>query len=176
MKIQHIQSQTNTFKKSRFIPISMADDLYNLVKKMRSETRTVEHGNYVRTVSVRGVQVQKEGTIKDGKFLAKRDELGELVPYGENFTMIEMGKSRLIIDNRSDSIVDYKKPFLMTWKDLLRQASSLVVESLNNYSNSDLVKKILITKERLSKAGVEQAQKELKPLMNFVERMTRCYK
>lgn len=170
MIIQQVQS--NSFEaKPKYIPQDLSENMGTLIRKMRAETKTSTTGDIWQSTHVRGVTVKDGGSIKDGKFLARRNEADELVPFGENFTMIEMGKSRLIINNQTRELVEHKKPFFTSWNSIYRKASLLILDALNHYSNPDFVQKIFIKKEGLTQSGAEKADKALKPLFDFIDGM-----
>lgn len=170
MNIQQIQPVTFQ-SKARYIPQEMSYNLGKLLRKMDNDTLKTVKDDFWRTKEVRSLTIEGEGSVKRGKFLAKRNEYDELVPYGEHTTMLEMNKARLIVNNRTDEIIEYKKPFFMSWKKLFNKAGLLIIGALNNYHNVNIVKRKVVQREGLTENGAKKAEKELKPIFEFINEM-----
>lgn len=164
--------QNITFEsKARYISQEMELDLGKLLRTMDKDTLKYSNGDFTFLHEVKSLTIPKEGSIKRGKYLVKRNEFDELVPYGEHTTMLEMDKARLIINNDTSKIIEYKKPFFMSWSNLFRKAELLIIEALNNYHNVDRVIRNVVQKKYLSELGAIKAQNELKPIFDFIDRM-----
>lgn len=164
-----IQSNPTFEAKSRYISEEMSYNMNKLLRKMDADTLKTENKDFWRTKEVKSLTIPDEGSIKRGKFLVKRNEFEELIPYGEDTTMLEIGKSRLIINNRTDEIIEHKKPFYVTWSHLLKKASGLIISALNNYHNVNICHRTVITREGLTKAGAKKAEKEMRPFLNLIK-------
>lgn len=164
--------QNITFEsKVKYIPQETALNLGKLLRTMDKDTLKYTNGDFAYLHEVKSLTVPKEGSIKRGKYLAKRNKFDELIPYGDNTTMLEMNKARLIINNDTSKIIEYKKPFFMSWNNLFKKADLLIIEALNNYHNVDRVIRKVVQRKCLSELGTIKAQNELKPIFDFIHRM-----
>lgn len=174
MKIQQVQPSQTFGAKPRYIPQEVSYYLNDLLRKMDGDTvKTSKGKDFINIKEVRSLTIPDQGSIKRGKFLAKRNEMEELVPYGEDTTMLEMGKSRIIVNNRTNRIIEYKKPFLTTWKSIYEKAYRLVISALADYHNVNRCKRVVHNSTVLSATGAEKANKQLKPIFEFIEKMAK---
>lgn len=173
MRVQQIQPSQTFEAKPKYIPQEVSYYLNDLLRKMDGDTvKTSKGKDFINIKEVRSLTIPEKGSIKRGRFLAKRNEEGELVPYPEYTTMIEMGKSRIIVNNRTNRIIEYKKPFFSTWKSIYEKAYRLVISALADYHNVNRCKRVVHNRTVLSETGAAKAKTQLKPIFELIEKMT----
>lgn len=163
MKIEHIQSNINF--RAKYLPKTMCDNINILKLLMEKDTIILKGKDFNQVINTRGLSINNgEATFKNGKYLAKRNNKNELVPYGVDTAMLEFGNVR-IISNGNGEIIEHKKPLLKSWDSIIEKANKYIQYALDNYKNNDLVIKITNKKETLTENGEKEAQK----FMNLFE-------
>lgn len=156
MKVHSIQQQASfTSKQKRLITPKMKEGIRELLERMNSET------DYNATEYIFRSEVTKSLKYGDKvKFIDERHYLGK-VPSEMQMkykTHVTIGKTKLVIDNETEEIIDYKKPFYKTWSGIMEKLGECIEFFKANYDESDLV-----IKERLRLQGfTEEGAKLLK--------------
>lgn len=74
-------------------------------------------------------------------------------------TLFTIGKTELVIDNKTGQIIDYYKPFLTRWGKIMKKIDKYLGIFKENFNNPDIVKKKRISIQGFTQAGVEIMQK-----------------
>ena len=165
MHIQSIQSNTNFKSKPRFVNSNLRKGMLDLKRNMEAETIILKTKTSNQTINVRSIEIKDEAVFKNGKFLAKRDKNNKLIPYGENTSMIEFNRVRILAHD-SGEIIECKKPFYKSWTKIMQQAADYIQLALDNYNNFNIVKKITQKKENLTLFGKQELQNEYNKIMD----------
>ena len=170
MHIQSIQAGTNFKSKPQSISAELRRGMVDLKRKMESETVILKKGISTQIINVRGLDINEKAIFKNGKFLAKRNKNNKLIPYGEDVSMLEFGKARIIAKN-SGEIIECKKPFYKSWTKFFQEALDYIQLALDKYNDTHIVKKITHKQDKLTKNGKEQLENEYKNLMNTFNKL-----
>ena len=168
MKVQSV-TQTNTFK-ARKMPAELSINIGKLRMNMYSDSFIKKDEIKKQIFRIRSLDINGEAKFKDGRFLAKKDKNENWIPYGENTSMIEFGRVKIISDS-DGNIIFSRKPFFSRWSSVLKKAGEYIQTALDNYGNDKIVVKNLCKEEQLTYKGKAQLTKEYENIMNLFERL-----
>lgn len=117
MRADSINS-TNFESKRRIITSKMKDDIKYLLTKMNLEVLESGNENYFRATVTKGLKYKDKAELIDGRMFLGR------VPHEKQMqkeTLFTMGKTKLVIDNETGEIIDYKKPFFSRWSKIKKK-------------------------------------------------------
>lgn len=163
MKVQQIQPNLNfEAKQKRFID---PDSHYYLEKLLRTmDDETVYKSNEYSFESSRVNRLtlcdkkhscDKAELIDTRRFLDKVPEKNTL----DKETLITIGETQLVIKNSNGEIIDYYKPFLKSWKKVIKQAGETIKAFLNLYHTPEMVMKHEFSVKSFTKKGFEVLEK-----------------
>ena len=166
MKVQSIQSNINfEAKKPRYIGLESQEQLIQILRKMDNET-VYKSNDYsfesTKTTRLRLFNHDKNEQLAE--LIDTRKNLKKL-PEGNdmfNETLLTIGKTQLVIDNKTGKIIDWDKPFFSTWKGIMKKINDVLIRINATYHNPDYVKKHRFSIEGFTKQGYEKLQKLLK--------------
>lgn len=95
-------------------------------------------------------------TLIDGRTLLKQ------VPENEQLqkeTLIEIGRTQLVINNSNGEIIEYNKPVLTLWSRLLGKVSYYIKLVSENFENTALVKRTRLNSNGLTEKGRIEKEK-----------------
>ena len=158
MKVQSIQSNTNfqANKVTRRLDYESYELLGKLLETMDKET--IYKQNEYSFESTR----TKRLTLHD----YKKREIAELIDSRQNLvpienrnqmfdnTLLTIGKVELVIENKTGKIINYYKPFLKTWNNIMKNIKNILLDFNNSYYTK-AVKKHRISFEGLTQKGFE---------------------
>ena len=153
MKVQQIAPAQAFEAKQRYISQTAKDNIKELLTKMNAETE-IEIRYYTFTSTITKSLADKEGKSKliDGRMLFQRiREKKQMVKQ----TMLDIGKTQLVIDNKTGEIIDYAKSFFTSWGRILKKVDKFTKFFLDNYDNPDKVKKERLSIEGLTQRGAD---------------------
>lgn len=164
MKIQQITQSQNFQAKPKFVSNNLLENSKQLLEKMRAEKTYRSNSDCWESTAVRALNIDNQASFKDGKYLAKLNKEGNLVPYSDKVVMFEHDKSRILFLNNG-IIIDYKKPFFMRWKQLMETAETYVSQGLKFYNKPKCVEKVYFTSQ-----GVKRAKDFVEKITDDIER------
>ena len=159
MKIQNIQPNLNfEAKKTRYIDVESHEQLMQILRKMDAETEFKE--NEYKFESTRTTRLELINPYKNKKLAELIDGRRNLKKFPEGKDLIKetcltIGKTELVIDNKTGKIIDYYKPFLKTWKKILKEINITLIMINASYYNSKHVIKHKFGIDGLTKKGAE---------------------
>ncbi|MBQ4114130.1 hypothetical protein IJD34_01860 [bacterium] len=159
MKIQNIQPNLNfEAKKTRYIDVESHEQLMQILRKMDGETEFKE--NEYKFESTRTTRLELINPNKNKKLAELIDGRRNLKKFPEGKDLIKetcltIGKTELVIDNKTGKIIDYYKPFLKTWKKILKEINITLIMINASYYNSKHVIKHKFGIDGLTKKGAE---------------------
>lgn len=162
MQIQKIQSSSFNGKQ-RFITHAMQDNINILMDKMNEGTEYHSDGlNFVTTIFKEISTKDKKVRFQDGRIYfgdkLKRKSL-------KKEALLTIGKTELVIDNKTGEIIDYYKPFFTTWKSIMKKIEKYLNFFRENFDNSEVVEQRKLTVSGFTKKGFERFEK-LKAKLN----------
>ena len=145
MRIQQVQPNLNfEAKKRRFIDLESKEQLTQILRKMDKETEyisneyTFEHSKTTRLELFNHDKNKKLAELVDARQNMKR------LPEGKDMigtTSLTIGETQLAIDNKTGEILAWNKPFLSSWKSVMKKINDTLLTINNVFHNSALVKK-----------------------------------
>ena len=130
MKVQSIQSNINFEAKRRFIDLESQEQLTQILRKMDKETEykeneyTFAHSKTTRLELINHDKNEKIAELVDARHNLKR------LPEGKDMfgtTSLTIGKVQLAIDNKSGEILAWNKPFLSTWRGIMKKINDVLM-------------------------------------------------
>lgn len=159
MKIQQVKSNHSFEAKKHFLNQNQMADVKTLLTKMNKESVYSNTDNlFFASTITKKLCVGKDVEFIDDRFLKRPvSEDKQMVAQ----TLFTIGKTELVIDNKSGEIVDYNKPFFKTWKNIMNQISHYLNLLKENYDNPEVVKPIKFTTKGMTEYGFSLYQKAL---------------
>ena len=90
-------------------------------------------------------------TLIDGRSFLKQ------VPQNEQLqhqTLIEVGKTQLVINNKDGEIIDNNKSVFISWNKILEKVSNYLELILENFEKTALIKRIRLNSAGLTEKGI----------------------
>ena len=90
-------------------------------------------------------------TLIDGRSFLKQ------VPQNEQWqhqTLIEVGKTQLVINNKDGEIIDNNKSVFISWNKILEKVSNYLKLILENFEKTALIKRIRLNSAGLTEKGI----------------------
>lgn len=158
MKIPQIQSSTNFEAKKRFIGVNSHYNLEKLLRTMDEET--VYKSNDYSFESSRLTRLtlcDTNNACDKAELIDGRRDLNKISVEKQldKTTCLTIGKTQLVIKNSNGEIIDYYKPFLKSWKSIIRQVGRVLADFNNLYNNPELVMKHYFKVSGFTEKGAE---------------------
>ena len=157
MKVQAINRNTNFMgEKRRFIDKESRNQLTQILQKMDDET--IYKSNEYSFDSTR---------TKRLSLFEQNKQIAELIDFriflnkipqqrqSEGNTGLTIGKTELVIENKTGEIIDYYKPFYKCWKNIMKQINETLTTFNVLFNNPKAVKKNKLTVSGFTKKGFE---------------------
>ena len=135
------------FKKDKdFYLLKAKKNLKSILENINAETKMNKNdfcweSNFVKSVSLK----DKNFKLIDGRmYVNKVNQKKQLVRE----SLVDIGKTQLVIDNKSGEIIDYRKSFFKPWSKVLKTLEQALEIIKCNYNNPEIVQK-----QRLSLSG-----------------------
>lgn len=157
MTIQPINRQLTFKQRQRFIDGKTYEHLKSVLTKMNNETNYSSNGyTFETTITKRLVSTKNKlgKTLEltdDRLFLHKKTPLQQLTSN----SLLTIGKTELVINNKTGEIIDFYKPFFTTWKNIMKKVSECISIFDSNFNNPDIVKKKKINITGFTQKGCE---------------------
>lgn len=154
-----VQSITNTnvisFGQKRYLDKQTYGYLKKLLPEMNKQAVYVANDINYKSSFLKELKVDNF-TLIDGRMLLKQ------VPKNEQLqkeTLIEFGKTQLVINNKDGEIIDYTKSALTPWNALLKNVSKYIKFIAEHFDNTDLVKRTRLNSNGLTEEGLIKQNK-----------------
>ena len=157
MNVQQIQTNTKfEAKQRRFIDWESQDQLTQILRKMDKETEYKSNEYSFESTKMTRLKLIDDKKKVLAELVDTRQNLKPLVEGKDlyNNTLLTIGKTELVIDNKSGEIIDYYKPFFQTWKGVMKKISNTLLD-FNNCFYSKVVKKYKLGISGLTKKGAK---------------------
>lgn len=161
MKVQAFQTNpTFQAKKRRFIDMESHEQLSGILNKMNNEAEYHSGEHYFKSTTTNRLNLyddkkqEKVELIDTRKFLSKQPEHKQMTSN----TLLTVGKTELVIKNKTGEIIDYYKPFFKSWKSVMNSIKQVLLMMNASFYNSDVVKKHRLGVEGFTKKGMEVLQ------------------
>ena len=163
MQVQKVQANVAfQANKTRYIGEDSHEQLIQILRKMDKET--VYKSNEYTFESTRTTRVELYNHDKGEKIARLVDTRRDLdrIPEGKDLykeTLLTIGKTQLVIDNKSGNIIDYYKPFLTSWKKVFKQLEKVLVMINASYNMNGHVRKHQFNLKGFTEKGAEIIRK-----------------
>ena len=133
-------------KRQRFLSPKSQKNLKSILENINAETKMNKNdfcweSNFVKSFSLK----YKNFKLIDGRmYVNKVNQKKQLVRE----SLVDIGKTQLVIDNKSGEIIDYRKSFFKPWSKVLKTLEQALEIIKCNYNNPEIVQK-----QRLSLSG-----------------------
>ncbi len=155
MQVHNIQSTSFQGKTRRFVTPEVKEGIRELLTKMNSETDYKTNKYVFKSEFTKSLKYGDKAEFIDGRLYLTKFPKSEQM---QKETLFTIGKTQLVIDNKTGEIIKFVKPFFTTWKKIMKNVDEYVNLFKQNYDNSNV-----ITKKRLSMQGfTEEGQMLLK--------------
>ena len=157
MKVQAINQNTNFMAhKRRFLDNESRNQLAQILQKMDDET--IYKSNEYSFESTRTKRLSLfNGRKSTAELTDSRIFLDKIPPEkqtGGN-TCLTIGKTELVIENKTGEIIDYYKPFYKCWKNIMKQINKTLTSFNVSFNNPTAVKKHKLSISGFTKKGFE---------------------
>ena len=152
MKVQAIQSNQNFTGRPHFISNEAHKDLATVLVNLNRETVTNIKGNTFYSEIPNTLKIDKNITFYDKRYYMMPAPANKQI-VGNSKLII--GRTDLLINNKTGEIVRYKKPFWASWKKVLRKAENALKTFNEELDNPKVVEKQVIKLAGLTKDGVK---------------------
>ncbi len=159
MAIQQIQSTSNSISfsgKVRYVTPNIRDGINVLLTRMNSEITTETNQYCTHSHFIHSLIHKNKAEFIDFRQIHKKISPEKQV-VGKSG--IKIGKTELVIDNKTGEIVEYYKPIFTFWKRVMKNVQKYVDIFLENYDNDKIVKKNFLCKRELTDLGIEAQSK-----------------
>lgn len=142
MLIDNVSCNNSFGLKQRFVNPKSRENIQSLLKKMDSETKMeIKDLSYKTTITKRLRASNDKFEFSDDRALYGR------IPEDQKHVLFTIGKSELVIEKDSGKILDYYKPFYITWNRLFKNIEKISDFILNNFDDSKKIKKVYFEKK-----------------------------
>ena len=164
MKVQNVQSNIDFCAKRRFLNEKQMADVKTLLTKMNSNTVYYKSDDiFFSSIFAKKLCIGKDVEFIDGRNLYK--PLSEDKQMTKQ-TLFTIGKTELVIDNKTGEIIDYSKPFFKTWNSIMKQISKYLSMFKENYENPKIVEIETLSINGMTDYGYALYKKALKEVEN----------
>ena len=149
--------------KTRTITQPMLNNIKTVLTRMNEKTKYADDGYSFAT------EILKRLTIGDkAEFIDGRCFINKVAPdkQMQKHTLFTMGKTQLVINNKSGEIVDYYKPFYKPWKKVMKNLEKYLQIFSDNFDNPQIVTQHRLSFSGFTKAGLQKIQ-EIKDKINL---------
>ena len=157
MKIQKVQPNLNfEAQKRRFISLESHEQLKDILQKMNNEAQYKSNeysfeSDYITHLNLKNDKVQ---LIDTRHYLKKQPENKQLIKE----TLFTIGKTELVISNKTGEIIDYYKPLFTRWSNIMKKIDNYLLEFNNNYHKQDVVSKSWFGIKGFTEKGLQKLQ------------------
>ncbi len=162
MQVQGVNSSLAFQAQKRILNKEQMGTVKELLTQMNAET-VCKRGEYTfESKILKSLHYKNNATFIDNRIiLYKVPENKQMVKQ----TLFTVGKTELVIDNKSGQIINYKKPLLTSWKRVIKNIDKYLKIFKENFNNPEIVKKKTVTLEGFTPAGyaiVKRVKKGMK--------------
>lgn len=153
MKVQSIQNTPDFGKTKRYITKQSLDDIEKLLFRMNQETKYQSNENYFTSTILKCLKHKDDVTFIDGRIYLSQ------VPKDKQMrgeTLFTIGKTELVIDNKTGEITDYVKPFYVMWSRVMKKISQYLTSFQLNFDDSSVVEKRFLKIHGFTEKGLER--------------------
>ncbi len=153
MQVQTIQS-TNFESKQRFITPDMHENIKLLLNKMNESSTYNSNGYYFRANIFKEISTKNHKVkFRDGRMFLE-NKINQKEIDGE--TLFTIGRTELVISNKTGEIIDYYKPLFSTWKNIIKNIGKYLEFFKNNFDNMELVEHKSLPIQGLTEKGLKK--------------------
>ena len=155
MQVQPINNSNTSFGQKRYLDKKTYGYLCDLLPKMNKQTVYVSNDTNYKASFLKELKVD-DFTLTDGRMFLKQMPENEQL---QKQTLIDCGKSQLVINNNDGEIIDYYKPICTSWNKLLKKVSGYIKLIADNFENTALVKRTRLSSNGFTEEGqIKQTQ------------------
>ena len=150
MQVKKITNTNSTsFGQKRCLDKKTYGYLKELLPKMNKQAVYVSNDTNYKSSFLKELQVD-DFTLIDGRALLKQVSQEEQM---QKETLIEYGKTQLVISNKDGEIIDANTSIFTSWKNLLSKVADYIKLITENFDNTKLVKKTRLNSSGLTEEG-----------------------
>lgn len=142
--------------KPRFLSKNGHENLKTILKNINAETTMKKNDFCWSSEFIKSVTLKNENVkVTDGRMLLDK------VPQEDQLikeSMIDVGKTELVIDNKSGEIIDYYKKFYTPWSKVLKKLEQGLETIKENLNNPEVVKKQWLGMSGFTSKGAQKLQ------------------
>lgn len=147
-------NNTNFQARQRFIGQEGLTASRNLTKKM-IEDAVYKEQRYVFAADLVAALKTKDGFFKSNSIYFLQPKICE-ERLNTGFTKIEFNKNRLVFNNDTGEITEFKKPLFRPFKKFIQETCEFLNMLAANYNNKEVVTKSNFKVSGLTQAGLER--------------------
>ena len=157
MQVNNVQS-VNFNAKQRFLSPETTKNMQTLLSKMNKETVLQQGENTFKSDILTGVNIGGDGLFIDRRFLVGPSN--KLIGFSE----LDMGKTKLLIDNMSGRVNAIRKPFYKNWSGIIKKAADLIKTAVDNFDDKNVVENRFTRIAGFTQKGLNKIQEARKNL------------
>ena len=151
-------------KVQRVLTTPMYINMKKVITRMNKESRYANNeysfeADVLKKLSAgnkgNGANMRSKAELIDGRCLLKNVADNEQM---QKETLFNLGKTQLVIDNKTGRIIDYYKPFFKSWKKIFKDLDKYLNIFAQNFDNKEVVKQHRLSFSGFTKAGYEKIQ------------------
>ncbi len=155
MKVQ--QTTQTQFAGKHYLKLNQMKGIKNLLTRMNAETVTNRTETWFSSTITKELSYKKNKIrFIDGRMIFDKVADNEQM---QRETLFTLGKTELVINNKTGEIIDWKKPLLTGWNRIMKKVDKSLKFLNEQYDNSAVVKKKKISFEGFTKKGIEILEK-----------------
>ena len=162
MKIHQVQANTtfNANKTTRRLDYESYEQLEQILTKMDKETLYKQDEYSFESTRTKRLSLYDHKNREIAELIDSRQILVPIENRNQMFdnTCLTIGKVQLVIENKTGKIIDYYKPFLKTWNNVMKKIGETLLD-FNNSFYTNMVQKHRYTTKGLYPKGKELAKK-----------------
>ena len=142
-------------KVQRIITKPMFSNMKKVITRMNQESKYANNEYSFDADVLKKISIGNKAELIDGRCLLKNVDDNEQM---QKETLFNLGKTQLVIDNKTGKIIDYHKPFFKPWKKILKDLDKYLNIFANNFDNNDIVRQHRRSFSGFTKAGYEKIE------------------
>ncbi len=155
MKVQ--QTTQTQFAGKHYLNPNQMKGIKNLLTRMNAETVTNRTETWFSSTITKELSYKKNKIrFIDGRMIFDKVADNEQM---QRETLFTLGKTELVINNKTGEIIDWEKPLLTGWNRIMKKIDNSLKTLNEQYDNSAVVKKKKISFEGFTKKGIEILEK-----------------
>ena len=134
---------------------NMMNNIKIILSKMNQKSLYSSNKYSFEADVLKGISIGDKAYFLDGRCVLANLPEDKQMQYESR---LNIGRTRLIIDNKTGNITDCSKPFFKSWKSVFKDLDKYLNIFAGNFDNNNVVKQHRVKFSGFTKAGFEKLQ------------------